>query len=164
MTEYEELFEQANRLLADVGAMNGAEVELDVTGLGFLKLENKYGVTLQLTDSGNFLKFVSYVGSHRSQGNAQVLEFLLTSNYEADFLKSCSVGMCSTSRRFTLTFLCPVRGVNSVFLNNCLLNFGEALKEIDGQINELLQKHQKARNQSSQGIPARFLNLNEGRT
>lgn len=163
MTEYEKLFEQVNKLLAEVAALNRTEVELDPTGLGFIKLENKYNVTLQLTESANFLKFIAYIGAHRSQGNAQILEYLLISNYEADFLKSCSVGLCSVSRRFVLTFLCPVRGINSTFLNNCLLNFGEAINELDQQLNEHLLKNQRSR-ASAPNVPARFLNLSEDRS
>lgn len=162
MTEYEKLFEQANAILADIGKLNGAEITLDVTGLSFIQVENKYKVTLQLTESGSFLKFVAYIGSHRSQGEAQILEYLLSCNYEADFLKSCSIGLCTQSRRFTLSFMCPLRGVDAAFVNNCILNFGVALKNIDMELTEALRKNHRAKVERNKGIPSRFIGLGEG--
>lgn len=136
MTDFKLALELANRMLRDVGDINDIDIELDEEGAGFIEVEKKYPLTLQLTHSCNFLKLIAYVGEHRSDCNPKTLEYLLGCNYEADFLKACTIGMCTLTRRFTLSFMYSIRNTDALQLNNVILNMGLVLKDLDAQLEQ----------------------------
>lgn len=145
MVDFRLSLEQANRILQDLSHMNGIDIELDEEGTGLVEVENKYPVTLQLTNSGNFLKLTAYVGEHRSNANPITLEYLLACNYEAEFLKACTVGLCTLTKRFTLSFMHPIRSSDALQLNNSILNLGLVIKDLDGQLEQKARADQQTK-------------------
>jgi hypothetical protein len=159
MDDFKRSLIRANRVLHELGHLNGIDIELDEAGVGYVEVENKYPVTLQLTNSGNFLKLTGYVGEHRSNANPKTLEYLLACNYEADFLKGCTVGLCTLSRRYTLSFMHPLFDADARLLNNCVLNLGMVIKALDQELEQRTQEEERAKHNHAKTTPAGLTNF-----
>lgn len=144
MQNFEQSIEKANHVLRDLGRMNGLEIELNEHGTAFVKVENQYPLTLQLTTSGNFLKLTAYVGECHNISDPKILEYLLVCNYEADFIKGCSIGLCKLTQKLTLSFMHPLLSSDAILLNNCILNMGVAIRDLDKEIITRTQSSQPA--------------------
>lgn len=159
MDDFKRSIQRANGILQELGKLNGIGIELDEAGIGYVEVENKYPVTLQLTSSGNFLKLTAYVGGHRSNGNPKILEYLLGCNYEADFLKGCTVGLCTLSRRYTLSFMHALFDADARLLNNCVLNLGMAIKTLDEELDRRIQEEQHHQDKLTKSAPDGLANF-----
>lgn len=159
MVDFRMSLERANRILQDLGYFNGIDIELNEEGVGFVEAEKKYPITLQLTNSGNFLKLTAYVGEHLSNANPKTLEYLLGCNYEADFLKACTIGLCTLTKRYTLSFMHPMINSDARLLNNSILNLGAVLKILDGQLEQRTREDQPAKHNPGKPVPAGLVNF-----
>ncbi len=157
--DFKQSLQRANGILQQLGKLNGIDIELDEAGIGYVEVENKYAVTLQLTNSGNFLKLTAYVGEHRSNSDPKTLEYLLACNYEADFLKGCTVGLCTLSRRYTLSFMHALFDDDVHLLNNCVLNLGMVIKALDEELERRRREEEIAKSNQAKSAPTGLANF-----